>query len=164
MSAFLILLSLTFIKLVKLHRDSSSKKCQVRKVYVSCYFHLFLERSPNSEAWISLFILSCLSADMPITEANQNLIEMQIFLNKSLSYFNKSTAYLYTPEIPTDRKCVNVSFQCYILEMEVIIFELENKDCVYLSSVCNLEGYLSRFKEQIDNELIPLPQSELQKM
>lgn len=147
MSAFLLLIIVTFIKLHLLHRNSR-KKNQVRHVYSYCYLHLSLDCLLNNEAWISLFLLcfsfSCLSAFMPkaVAEAVPAHFRtmIQILSNNNFSTFYNSKTALYTPEIPENELCYNASLNCFFLEMHVFFFEHEE------NPLSILEDYITEIK------------------
>nr|XP_015200166.1 PREDICTED: interleukin-15-like isoform X1 [Lepisosteus oculatus] len=124
-------------------------KSQVSHVYIYCCFHLFLGCPLTSEAWLSLFFLSCVYANMPTTEAlDQALREMQTCLESNLSLLKSAGCVYYTPE-DYDTDCTNTLFECYILEMEVIIFELDQD----YESVHSLQTFLEHAKKKITNDL-----------
>ncbi|XP_058884293.1 interleukin-15-like [Acipenser ruthenus] len=144
MSTFVLLITIAFIKFHLRHRNSR-KKSQVRHVYIYCYLHLSLDCLLNNEAWISLFLLCCLSAFMPkaVAEAGPMWLgEMIQILNKNnLSTFVNSETTLYTPEIPGNELCYNASLNCFFLEMHVYFFEHEED-----ISLSILEDYITEIK------------------
>ncbi|XP_067296928.1 interleukin-15 isoform X2 [Pseudorasbora parva] len=79
----------------------------------------------NSEVWNSILILSCLSALLPMAEghAMQVLRDLQNALNETEDLFSKSDARLYTPNIDHINVCTNTFFDCFLMEMNVLLHE-----------------------------------------
>lgn len=79
----------------------------------------------NSEVWNSILILSCLSALLPMAEGykTQELRDLQKALEETEHLFNKSDARLYTPNIDHIDACTFKFFDCFLMEMNVLLNE-----------------------------------------
>ncbi|XP_018591332.2 interleukin-15 isoform X2 [Scleropages formosus] len=132
MSPLVIALCLTVIGICVLLQDCRTKK-NVRGVCVLWCFHCCQSCPSTCDIWITFFALSCLSTSMPLAEANkvQELLELQHWIQELEPQLQGSDATLYAPtnqDVTED--CVPAAMQCYLLELEVIMFEkdVEDKD------------------------------------
>lgn len=91
-------------------------------------FENHMECHWNSEVWNSILILSCLSALLPLTEGQaghpeQGLEDLLTILENHKKLFTSSTAHLYTPKIDDIHNCTFRFFDCFLLEMKVVLYE-----------------------------------------
>ncbi|XP_026118611.1 uncharacterized protein LOC113097579 isoform X1 [Carassius auratus] len=86
-------------------------------------FENHMECPLNSEVWNSILILSCLSALLPVAEghAPQALRDLQDALNKTRNLFQDSNTSLYTPNTDGIEKCTFKFFDCFLMEMNVLL-------------------------------------------
>ncbi|XP_067296929.1 interleukin-15 isoform X3 [Pseudorasbora parva] len=70
-------------------------------------------------------VCTCLSALLPMAEghAMQVLRDLQNALNETEDLFSKSDARLYTPNIDHINVCTNTFFDCFLMEMNVLLHE-----------------------------------------
>ncbi|XP_077102048.1 interleukin-15 [Siphateles boraxobius] len=96
-----------------------------RCVCNSCCFENHMECLLNSEVWNSILILSCLSALLPMADghAMQALRELQSALEATEHLFNRSDARLYTPNTEDINDCTYKLFDCFLMEMNVLLHE-----------------------------------------
>ncbi|XP_043093036.1 interleukin-15 isoform X2 [Puntigrus tetrazona] len=84
----------------------------------------------NSEVWNSILILSCLSALLPVAEghAMQALLDIQGALNHTKLLFQRSNASLYTPNTEDINICTYKFFDCFLMEMNVLLHDEDPTD------------------------------------
>uniref|UniRef100_A0A671QPM7 Interleukin n=1 Tax=Sinocyclocheilus anshuiensis TaxID=1608454 RepID=A0A671QPM7_9TELE len=90
-------------------------------------FENHMECLLNSEVWNSILILSCLSALLPVAEghAMQALKDLQNALRdkETKLLFQRSNASLYTPNTDDIENCTFKFFDCFLMEMNVLLHE-----------------------------------------
>ncbi|KAI7810512.1 IL-15-like protein [Triplophysa rosa] len=118
-----------------------------------------LECHLNSEVWNSFLILSCLSALLPVADSHemQALKDLQNALNQTRAVFERSDAHLYAPNIESITKCTNKFFDCYLLEMNVVLHEED----VTGRNMEKVETTLERYKGHNCSAIHPCEAEEL---
>ncbi|XP_043825711.1 interleukin-15 [Dromiciops gliroides] len=110
-------------------RPIGGRKSNLRSTRIHCYLCLILNShffSFLTEAGTPFFILSCISAQLPKTEASNwiyiidDLKEIQRFIQKS-----NIDATLYT-ESNAHPSCRITMMRCFLLELRVISYESNN--------------------------------------
>ncbi|XP_050969429.1 interleukin-15 isoform X2 [Labeo rohita] len=95
-------------------------------------FENHMECPLNSEVWNSILILSCLSALLPVAESHrvQGLRDLQKALEDEQIklLFERSDASLYTPKTDDIENCTYKFFDCFLMEMNVILHEENEKN------------------------------------
>ncbi|KAG7461744.1 hypothetical protein MATL_G00194300 [Megalops atlanticus] len=93
--------------------------------FISCF--QYCQGTPTgSEKWISFFLLSFLSAYVPIAEAQlQSRLELLQFLRDHK--LHSAHGKYYTPGYENVSTCTNETLLCYILEMQVMMYEEDAK-------------------------------------
>ncbi|XP_016415667.1 interleukin-15-like [Sinocyclocheilus rhinocerous] len=90
-------------------------------------FENHMECLLNSEVWNSILILSCLSALLPVAESHamQALKDLQNALRdkETKLLFQRSNASLYTPNTDDIENCTFKFFDCFLMEMNVLLHE-----------------------------------------
>ncbi|XP_016145418.1 uncharacterized protein [Sinocyclocheilus grahami] len=90
-------------------------------------FENHMECPLNSEVWNSILILSCLSALLPVAEGHktQALQDIQDALqdSKTKLLFQHSNASLYTPNTDDIQNCTFKFFDCFLMEMNVLLHD-----------------------------------------
>lgn len=94
--------------------------------------------------WNVIGTQSCLSALLPLTEgqaghADDGLEELRTNLNQYKELFTRSTAHLYTPNIEDIHNCTFKYFDCFLMEIKVVLYEESAKDFHMVNG--NLELY-----------------------
>ncbi|XP_073690587.1 uncharacterized protein [Garra rufa] len=95
-------------------------------------FENHMECPLNSEVWNSILILSCLSALLPVAEGHetQALRDLQNALqdNETKLLFERSDAFLYTPNTDDIERCTYKFFDCFLMEMNVLLHDEDPKN------------------------------------
>ncbi|KAG1956050.1 interleukin [Pimephales promelas] len=111
-------------------------------------FENHMECLLNSEVWNSILILSCLSALLPVAEgqAMQALEDLRGALEKMEHLFRNSTATLYTPNTENINECTYKLIDCFVMEMNVLLYEEEPKNELHTLIEQTLKHYVSLHK------------------
>ncbi|VFV27961.1 interleukin 15 [Lynx pardinus] len=101
-------------------------KPYLRSTSIQCYLCLLLNSHFLTEACIPVFILSCISAGLPKTEANwQDVISDLKIIDKLIQSLHID-ATLYT-ESDVHPNCKETAMKCFLLELHVISLESKNE-------------------------------------
>ncbi|XP_056589868.1 interleukin-15 [Triplophysa dalaica] len=157
----MILMTICFAIIVGF-RNKPPKLKTMRIVRCGCNpwcIETHLECPLNSEVWNSFLILSCLSALMPVADSHkiQALIDLKNALNQTRAAFERSDASLYAPNIESINKCTNKFFDCYLLEMNVVLHE-EKVTGINMEKV---EATFEEYKERNCSSIHPCEAEEL---
>ncbi|MFT7807602.1 interleukin-15 isoform X1 [Arapaima gigas] len=179
MTPLVIALCLTVIAIQVLRRDCKTKRRTRRACVLRCCCCCQSCQS-HCDVWIALLVLSCLSTSMTLVEASeeQALRELQSWVAELTPQLRGSDTTSYTPsneDIPEE--CTHAAMQCYLLELEVILFEnnvededenikLRKNNSLQLKSSClpceahqeaNSTVFLQRFQEFLQRLMSNLP-------
>ncbi|KAL4618164.1 RING finger protein 150-like [Arapaima gigas] len=129
MTALLISISWVLLRLGALQRRTAPQR-NVRHECVLWWAHCCQDCPVNGEVWISLCIISCLGTFVQMAETTELLKEIHVMLNEQKTLLNQSKFWpnndtYYTPGY--DEKCFNHVMVCYILELEVVVFDASVK-------------------------------------
>lgn len=91
----------------------------MRSTSIQCYLCLLLNSHFLTEAGIHVFILGCISAGLPKTEANWSDVMADIEKIKHFIQHVHIDATLYT-ESDIDPNCQVTAMKCFLLELHVI--------------------------------------------
>ncbi|XP_072477223.1 interleukin-15 isoform X2 [Notamacropus eugenii] len=110
-------------------RSIGSRKSNLRSTHIQCYLCLILNShffSFLTEAGTHFFILSCISAHLPKTEASnwQDVISDLEYLQFLIQSLDIDTT-LYT-ESNAHPNCKITMMRCFLLELRVIAYEYDN--------------------------------------
>ncbi|XP_016045883.1 interleukin-15 isoform X1 [Erinaceus europaeus] len=94
-------------------------KSYLRSTSIQCYLCLLLNSHFLTEAGIHVFILGCISAGLPKTEANWSDVMADIEKIKHFIQHVHIDATLYT-ESDIDPNCQVTAMKCFLLELHVI--------------------------------------------
>ncbi|XP_052462907.1 interleukin-15 [Carassius gibelio] len=88
-------------------------------------FESHMECLLSSEVWNSILILSCLSVLLPLAGGNemQAMTDLQIVLKETKPLFQRSNTSLYTPYIEDINNCTFKFFDCFLMEMNVLLHD-----------------------------------------
>ncbi|XP_023655020.1 interleukin-15 isoform X2 [Paramormyrops kingsleyae] len=110
---------------------------QLRSLRRACIFwcsHNCPDCPLNSEVWIAFFALSCLSTSLPVGATSniqeQEVLELQCWIKNYTERLRGCNTMLYTPHIDKEelKSCREMIMQCFLLEIEVMMFETEVPD------------------------------------
>ncbi|XP_048189463.1 interleukin-15 [Perognathus longimembris pacificus] len=101
-------------------------KPHLRSPSIQCYLCLLLNSHFLTEAGIHVFILGCVSAALPETEANWDDVRRDLEKIKGLIQSIHIDATLYT-ESDVDPSCKVTAMNCFLLELQVIVHESRNE-------------------------------------
>uniref|UniRef100_A0A8C2JJL6 Interleukin n=1 Tax=Cyprinus carpio TaxID=7962 RepID=A0A8C2JJL6_CYPCA len=108
-------------------------------------FENHMECPLNSEVWNSILILSCLSALLPVAEGNemQALKDLQNALQdkETKLLFQRSNVRLYTPNTEDIKNCTFKFFDCFLMEMNVLLHDEDPTNENQLLIKTTLEEY-----------------------
>ncbi|XP_036914369.1 interleukin-15 [Sturnira hondurensis] len=102
-------------------------KPPLRSTSIHCYLCLLLNSHFLTEAGIHIFILGCISASLPKTEANWNDVMSDLKAIKNLIQSIHIDATLYT-ESDAHPSCKVTAMKCFLLEFRVIFQETNDED------------------------------------
>ncbi|XP_004426525.1 interleukin-15 [Diceros bicornis minor] len=102
-------------------------KPYLRSTSIQCYLCLLLNSHFLTEAGIHVFILSCISAGLPKTEANWQDVISDLKRIEDLIQSIHIDATLYT-ESDAHPNCKVTAMKCFLLELRVISHESRNMD------------------------------------
>ncbi|XP_012884944.1 PREDICTED: interleukin-15 isoform X2 [Dipodomys ordii] len=100
-------------------------KPHLRSPSIQCYLCLLLNSHFLTEAGIHVFILGCVSAGLPRTEANWCDVIQDLKTIQQLIQAIHIDATLYT-ESDVHPKCKVTAMRCFLLEFQVISHESRN--------------------------------------
>uniref|UniRef100_A0AC11BJN4 Interleukin 15 n=1 Tax=Ovis aries TaxID=9940 RepID=A0AC11BJN4_SHEEP len=100
-------------------------KLYLRSTSIQCYLCLLLNSHFLTEAGIHVFILGCISAGLPKTEANWQSVIHDLKTIEHLIQSMHMDATLYT-ESDAHPNCKVTALQCFLLELRVILHESKN--------------------------------------
>ncbi|XP_004471987.1 interleukin-15 [Dasypus novemcinctus] len=102
-------------------------KPYLRSTSIQCYLCLLLNSHFLTEAGIHVFILGCVSAGLPETEANWQYVISDLKKIEKLIQDKHIDATLYT-ESNVHPNCKVTAMKCFLLELRVISHESRNID------------------------------------
>ncbi|XP_057403478.1 interleukin-15 isoform X2 [Balaenoptera acutorostrata] len=102
-------------------------KPYLRSTSIQCYLCLLLNSHFLTEAGIHVFILGCISAGLPKTEANWQHVISDLKRIEDLIQSIHMDATLYT-ESNAHPSCKVTAMKCFLLELHVIMHESRNSD------------------------------------
>ncbi|XP_073661646.1 interleukin-15 isoform X4 [Tursiops truncatus] len=102
-------------------------KPYLRSTSIQCYLCLLLNSHFLTEAGIHVFILGCISAGLPKTEANWQHVISDLKRIEDLIQSIHMDATLYT-ESNAHPSCKVTAMKCFLLELHVILHESRNSD------------------------------------
>ncbi|KAF0884019.1 IL15 protein, partial [Crocuta crocuta] len=102
------------------------QKPYLRSTSIQCYLCLLLNSHFLTEACIHVFILGCISAALPKTEANWQYVISDLKLIDKLIQSIHIDATLYT-ESDVRPNCKVTAMKCFLLELHVISVESKNE-------------------------------------
>nr|AAW82751.1 interleukin 15 [Marmota monax] len=102
-------------------------KPHLRITSIQCYVCLLLNTHFLTEAGIRVFILGCISASIPKTEANWEDVRRDLQKIENLIQSLHMDATLYT-ESDVHPRCKVTAMNCFLLELEVISHESRDGD------------------------------------
>ncbi|KAB0399248.1 hypothetical protein E2I00_009276, partial [Balaenoptera physalus] len=103
------------------------RKPYLRSTSIQCYLCLLLNSHFLTEAGIHVFILGCISAGLPKTEANWQHVISDLKRIEDLIQSIHMDATLYT-ESNAHPSCKVTAMKCFLLELHVIMHESRNSD------------------------------------
>ncbi|XP_014639986.1 PREDICTED: interleukin-15 isoform X1 [Ceratotherium simum simum] len=108
-------------------QPTGGRKPYLRSTSIQCYLCLLLNSHFLTEAGIHVFILSCISAGLPKTEANWQDVISDLKRIEDLIQSIHIDATLYT-ESDAHPNCKVTAMKCFLLELRVISHESRNMD------------------------------------
>ncbi|XP_022455388.1 interleukin-15 isoform X1 [Delphinapterus leucas] len=102
-------------------------KPYLRSTSIQCYLCLLLNSHFLTEAGIHVFILGCIGAGLPKTEANWQHVISDLKRIEDLIQSIHMDATLYT-ESNAHPTCKVTAMKCFLLELHVILHESRNSD------------------------------------
>ncbi|XP_015104982.1 interleukin-15 [Vicugna pacos] len=102
-------------------------KPYLRSSSIHCYLCLLLNSHFLTEAGIHVFILGCISAGLPKTEANWQHVISDLKRIENLIQSIHMDATLYT-ESDAHPSCKVTAMKCFLLELRVILHESRDMD------------------------------------
>ncbi|XP_024591872.1 interleukin-15 isoform X3 [Neophocaena asiaeorientalis asiaeorientalis] len=106
---------------------TGSHKPYLRSTSIQCYLCLLLNSHFLTEAGIHVFILGCIGAGLPKTEANWQHVISDLKRIEDLIQSIDMDATLYT-ESSAHPSCKVTAMKCFLLELHVILHESRNSD------------------------------------
>ncbi|KAM4834395.1 interleukin-15 [Thomomys bottae] len=116
-----------FILKKKIAKDLENKKPHLRSPSIQCYLCLLLNSHFLTEAGIHVFILGCVGAGLPKTEASWHDVIHDLKRIEELIQSIHIDATLYT-ESNVHPNCKVTAMKCFLLELRVILHESRNVD------------------------------------
>ncbi|XP_014709788.1 interleukin-15 isoform X4 [Equus asinus] len=108
-------------------QPTGGRKPYLRSTSIHCYLCLLLNSHFLTEAGIHVFILGCISAGLPKTEANWQDVISDLKRIEDLIQSIHIDATLYT-ESDAHPNCKVTAMKCFLLELHVILHESRNED------------------------------------
>ncbi|KAJ1074242.1 hypothetical protein K5549_021387, partial [Capra hircus] len=124
-------------------------KPYLRSTSIQCYLCLLLNSHFLTEAGIHVFILGCISAGLPKTEANWQYVIHDLETIERLIQSMHMDATLYT-ESDAHPNCKVTALQCFLLELRVILHE--SKNAAIYEIIENLTILADRNLSSIENK------------
>ncbi|XDB59406.1 hypothetical protein ABFV05_013022 [Capra hircus] len=124
-------------------------KPYLRSTSIQCYLCLLLNSHFFKEAGIHVFILGCISAGLPKTEANWQYVIHDLETIERLIQSMHMDATLYT-ESDAHPNCKVTALQCFLLELRVILHE--SKNAAIYEIIENLTILADRNLSSIENK------------
>lgn len=124
-------------------------KPYLRSTSIQCYLCLLLNSHFLTEAGIHVFILGCISAGLPKTEANWQSVIHDLKTIEHLIQSMHMDATLYT-ESDAHPNCKVTALQCFLLELRVILHE--SKNAAIYEIIENLTMLADRNLSSIENK------------
>nr|AHI82814.1 interleukin-15 [Capra hircus] len=124
-------------------------KPYLRSTSIQCYLCLLLNSHFLTEAGIHVFILGCISAGLPKTEANWQYVIHDLETIERLIQSTHMDATLYT-ESDAHPNCKVTALQCFLLELRVILHE--SKSAAIYEIIENLTILADRNLSSIENK------------
>lgn len=124
-------------------------KPYLRSSSIQCYLCLLLNSHFLTEAGIHVFILGCISAGLPKTEANWQYVIHDLETIERLIQSMHMDATLYT-ESDAHPNCKVTALQCFLLELRVILHE--SKNAAIYEIIENLTILADRNLSSIENK------------
>ncbi|KAM5255834.1 interleukin-15 [Ctenodactylus gundi] len=106
---------------------SCSSKPYLRSPSIQCYLCLLLNSHFLTEAGIHVFVLGCVSAGLPKTEASWEDVKRDLEIIENFTQFTHIDATLYT-ESNVHPNCKVTAMKCFLLELQVILHESRDEE------------------------------------